>query len=166
LQQQVVVSQQQLKTERAELLPQINTGPLFGLENAHGGQKKQGWRVSLSLPLFLSQNRARIQAAQTGVQLAEAQRKREIQDLNREYSVALAQLLREQKSIQYYSTTARQQAIDITQTALRLFQAGQMNYIETVRNMITAFQTKANYLEAVRSFNQALIELKYLNGSL
>lgn len=167
LQQQIVVSQKELKAERAELLPQINTGPLFGLEKAHGeGIKRQGWRVSLSMPLWFNQNRARIKAAQTGVQLAEAQRRREIQDLNREYSIAISQLLREQKSLQYYTTVANQQAIDITQTALRLFQAGQMNYIETMRNIITAYQTKINYLETIRNFNQALTELKYLNGSL
>ena len=166
LQQQVVVSQKELKAERAELLPQINTGPLFGLEKAHGeGTKKQGWRVSLSVPIWRGQNRARIRAAQTGVQLAEAQRRREIQDLNREYTTTLGQLLREQKSIQYYTTVANQQAIDITQTALRLFQAGQVNYIETMRNIITAYQTKENYLESIRNFNQALTELKFLNGS-
>ena len=164
LQQQVTISQQELKAERAELLPQINTGPLFGLENKN--DRKQGWRFGVSIPLWFNQNRARIKAAQTGIQLAEAQRTREIQDLNRQYAVTFSQLLREQKSIQYFITIANQQAIDITQTAIRLYQGGQMNYIETIRNIITAFQTKTNYLEAIRNFNQALIELKYLNGSL
>lgn len=166
LQQQVVVSQQQLKAEKAELLPQINTGPLFGLEDAHGGRKRQGWRVSLSVPIWFNQNKARIRAAQTGVQFAEAQRRREIQDINRDYSTIVGQVLREQKSIQYYTSIANKQAADITTTALRLFGAGQMNYIETIRNIITAFQTRSNYLEAIRNFNQAIIELKYLNGTL
>ena len=166
LQQQVVVSQKELKAERAELLPQINTGPLFGLQTSASDQRKLGWRVNLSMPLWFSQNRARIQAAQTGVQIAEAQRRRQIQDLNREYTTALSQLFREQKSLQYFTTIANQQAVDITQTALRLFQAGQVNYIETMRNIITAYQTKVNYLETIRNFNQALTELKYLNGSL
>ena len=166
LQQQVVVSQKELKAERAELLPQINTGPLFGLQTSASDQRKLGWRVSLSMPLWFSQNRARIQAAQTGVQIAEAQRRRQIQDLNRDYTTALSQLFREQKSLQYFTTIANQQAVDITQTALRLFQAGQVNYIETMRNIITAYQTKVNYLETIRNFNQALTELKYLNGSL
>lgn len=168
LQQQVVVSQKELKAERLELLPQINTGPLFGLEPPHGvnAVKRQGWRVSLSVPVWRNQNKARIRAAQTGVQLAEAQRRREIQDLNREYSITLSQLLREQKSLQYYTNIANQQAAEITQTVLRLFQAGQVSYIETLRNIITAYQTKENYLGTIRSFNQALTELKYLNGSL
>ncbi|MCY7421627.1 MAG: TolC family protein [Chitinophagaceae bacterium] len=166
LQQQVVISQQQLKSVKAELLPQITTGPFFGLQKKPDGDKKQGWRIGLSLPLWTNQNRSKIKAAQTGVQLAEAQRTLEIQDLNRQYSTTLAQVLREQKSIQYYTKIANQQAVDITATALRLFGAGQMNYIETVRNIIIAYQTRANYLEAIRNFNQAIIELKYINGTL
>jgi cobalt-zinc-cadmium resistance protein CzcA len=166
LQQQVVVSQQQLKVEKAELLPSVTAGPLFGLQKTAGEERRLGFRVGLSIPLWFNQNRARIRAAQTGVQFAGAQRRREIQDINREYSTTLAQVLREQKNIQYYITIANQQAEDITATALRLFQAGEMNYIETIRNIITAYQTRTNYLEAIRNFNQAIIELKYLNGTL
>jgi cobalt-zinc-cadmium resistance protein CzcA len=166
LQQQIVVNKQQVKAERAELLPAVTTGPLFGLQKQTDEQRRLGFRVGLSIPLWLNQNRARIKAAQTGVEIAEAQRVREIQNLNRDYSTILGQVLREQKSIQYFRTIANQQAADITTTALRLFQAGQMNYTETLRNIIVAYQTKTNYLEAIRNFNQAVIELKFLNGTL
>jgi cobalt-zinc-cadmium resistance protein CzcA len=166
LQQQIAVSKQQVKAERAELLPAVTAGPLFGLQKQMDEQRRLGFRVGLSIPLWLNQNRARIRAAQTGVEIAEAQRVREIQNLNRDYSTILAQVLREQKSIQYFRTIANQQAADITTTALRLFQAGQMNYTETLRNIIVAYQTKINYLEAIRNFNQAVIELKFLNGTL
>jgi cobalt-zinc-cadmium resistance protein CzcA len=166
LQQQITVSQQQVKAERAELMPAVTAGPLFGLQKSSDEQRRLGFRVGVSLPLWLNQNRARIRAAQTGVQVAEAQRQRELQELNREFSTTLAQVLKEQKSIQYFTTIANKQAVDITTTALRLFHAGQMNYTETLRNVIIAFQTKANYLEAIRNFNQAVIELKYINGTL
>jgi len=166
LQQQVALSEQELKAERAELLPSINTGPLFGLENKAGEDKKLGWRVGLAIPLWLNQNRARINAAKTGIQIAEAQQKKELQDLNRQYTIVRSQLLKEQQSIRYFTEVANKYASEIIETALRLFQAGQANYIETVRNIITAFQTKANYLEAVKNYNQSLIELKYLTGTL
>lgn len=166
LQQQVALSEQELKAERAELLPSVNTGPLFGLENKAGEDKKLGWRVGLAIPLWLNQNRARVNAAKTGIQLAEAQRKKELQDLNRQYTIVRSQIFKEQQSIRYYTEVGNKQGSEIIETALRLFQAGQANYIETVRNIITAYQTKANYLEAVRNYNQAIIELKYLTGTL
>lgn len=167
LQQQLAISQQQLKAERAELLPQVNAGPLFGLQDAHEGlgSKRIGLRVGISVPLWFGQNRSRIRAAQTGVQLAEAERQRDLQDLQRGYQLAVATVTRTQKSLDYYNQTAIKQANEITATALRLFQAGQVSYIETLRNIITAYQTKENYLETLRTYNQAVIELRYLTGN-
>ena len=165
LQQQIIISQKQLRVEKAELLPQVNTGPLFGLQNAHAGTKRLGLRVGVSVPLWFGQNRSRIKAAQTGIQLAEAQKNRELQNLQRDYQLTLSSVTRAQKSIAYYSNIATKQANEIMETALRLFEAGQVSYIEALRNIVTAYQTKAGYLETIRSYNQAVIELKYLTGN-
>ena len=167
LQQQIAVTQKQLQVEKAELLPQVNAGPLFGLQAPHGdASKRLGLRVGLSVPLWFGQNRSRIQAARTGVQLAEAERKRDLQNLQRDYQLSMSTVSRTKQSIEYYNQTAIKQSDEITQTALRLFQAGQVSYIETLRNIIIAYQTKANYLETIRRYNQAVIELRYLTGNL
>jgi len=165
LQQQISIYEKQLKVARAELLPQVNAGPLFGLQNPSEGSKKLGFRLGVSVPLWFGQNRSRIQAAQTGVQLAVAESKRGLQNLQRDYQLTFSTLSRTQKSIDYYNTTAMKLADEIMQTAFRLFQAGQVSYIETLRNIITAYQTKSNYLETIRTYNQAVIELKYLTGN-
>lgn len=166
LQQQIAVTQGELKNERAELLPQITAGPLFGLDPPHGeGTKRLGFRLGLSVPLWLGQNRSRINAARIGVQQAEAERDRELQRLNREYAVAIYNLRREQQSLTYYSTVANRQADEIIQTARRLFTAGETNYIEMLRNIITAYGNKTAYLETIRNYNQAVIELNYLTAN-
>jgi len=165
LQQQIAISQKQLKVEKAELLPQVNAGPLFGLQNADEGSKKLGFRLGVSIPLWFGQNKSRIRAAQTGVQLAEAQRRRGLQDLQRDYQLTKSSVTRAQKNISYYNTIAIKQADEITETALRLFLGGQVSYIETLRNIIIAYQTRSNYLETIRSYNQAVIELRYLTGN-
>lgn len=166
LQQQIAVSERELKTEQAELLPQIMAGPLVGLEPPHGeGGKRLGFRLGLSVPLWFGQNRARVSAAQIGVQQAQAERDRELQRLSREYTVAVYNLRREQKSLDYYSTVASRQADEIIQTARRLFAAGETNYIETLRNIISAYQNKTAYLETVRNYNQVVIELTYLTAN-
>lgn len=165
LQQQVSVSQQQLKAEKAELLPVVTTGPLFGMQNPIDEPRRLGLRVGVSIPLWLGQNRSRIRAAQTGIQLAEAESARELQRIRADYQTANANLLRFQKSIRYYTTTANPQANAIIETARRLFSAGEMNYIETIRNIIVAFTTKDAYLETIRNYNQAVIELKLLTGN-
>ena len=165
LQQQVSVSQQQLKVEKAELLPVITTGPLFGLQNPIDEPRRLGLRVGVSIPIWFGQNRSRIRAAQTGIQLAEAESARELQRIRSDYQTANANLRRYQKSIQYYTTTANAQANEIIETARRLFLAGETNYIETVRNIIVAYTTKNAYLEAIRNYNQAVVELRLLTGN-
>ncbi|HVK96774.1 MAG TPA: TolC family protein, partial [Flavisolibacter sp.] len=166
LQQQVSISQSELRNERSELLPQLTAGPLFGLQPPHGeGTKKLGFRFGVSLPLWFGQNRGRITAAQIGVQQAEAERNREIQRLNKEYSITLSNLRREQRSINYYSTIAIRQADEIIETARRLFAAGETNYTEMLRNVLTAYENKSAYLEAIRNYNQAVIEINYLTAN-
>jgi outer membrane protein TolC len=167
LQQQIAISRGELQVERSELLPQVTTGPLFGLQPPHGeGTKRLGVRVGVSLPLWFGQNKARIRAAELGVQLAEAERAREVQNYRQEYQTVLGQVIGRHRSVNYYATTASRQANEIISTAIRLFQAGQLSYIETLRNIITAYTTKADYLQTIRDYNQAVIELNYLKGTL
>jgi outer membrane protein, heavy metal efflux system len=165
LQQQVSVSEQELKMERSELLPQLTTGPLFGLQNPVGESRKLGFRVGLSIPLWFGQNRSRVQAAQTGVQLAQAESARQLQSLQTDYQSARASFQAAGRNLLYYSTVASQQADEIIQTARRLFVAGETNYIEMLRNIIVAYTTKAGYLQAIRNYNQSVIELRFLTGN-
>jgi outer membrane protein TolC len=166
LEQQIAVSRGALRSEKAELLPQVTAGPLFGIGPPHGeGPKRFGFRLGLSLPVWFAQNNAQLKAARIGVQQAEAERDRELQRLNREYSVALANYRRERRSLTYYSTVANVQADAIIETARRLFEAGETNYIELLRNIITAYGNKSAYLETMRSYNRALIELNYLTAN-
>jgi outer membrane protein TolC len=167
LRQQVAISRGELQVEKSELLPQVTTGPLFGLQAPHGeGTKRLGVRVGVSLPLWFGQNRSRIRAAELGVQLAEAERTRELQAYRQEYQTVVGQVAGRYRSVNYYATTASVQANEIISTAFRLFGAGQLSYIETLRNMITAYATKADYLQAIRDYNQAVIQLNYLKGTL
>jgi outer membrane protein TolC len=164
LQQQVNIAQQELKVQRGQSLPEFTAGPLFPLSSDY--KQAIGYRLGISVPLWFGQNRARINAARTGIELAEAERQREIRNLSREYQLAYSNLIKEQTSLNYYNTIALNQSYEITETALRLFNAGEMDYIEALRNIITAFETKVNYLETLKNYNEALIELKYLNGTL
>lgn len=166
LRQQIAISKGELQVERSELLPQVTTGPLFGLQAPHGeGNKRLGLRVGVSMPLWFGQNRARIRSAEIGVQLAEAERARELQAYRQEYQTTLGQVLARARRVNYYATTATRQAEEMIATALRLFSAGQLTYTETLRNVITAYTTRSSYLETIRDFNQAVIQLNYIKGT-
>jgi outer membrane protein TolC len=164
LQQQISIAERELQLQRAELLPQISAGLLFPTTRDY--ERAIGYQVGVSIPIWRRQNRSRIAAGETAVQIARAQQDLEIQRLNARYRQALTNLSREVRSLEYYNSVALPQSRAIMETSQRLFQGGELNYIESLRNLITAFEIQTDHLEALRSYNEIVIELNYLNGSL
>lgn len=164
LQQQIAISQKELQVERAELLPQIQASVSFPTTSEY--ERPVGYQLGITVPIWGRQNRSRIAAAKTSIEIARAQQELQQQRLTAEYRQALANYQRELQSLNYYNTTALPQANAIIETSQRLFGGGQLNYIESLRNLQSAFDIFINHLETHRSYNEAVIHLNYLNGTL
>jgi outer membrane protein, heavy metal efflux system len=164
LQQQITINESQLGVTKASLLPQIQAGVSFPTTREF--ERPVGAQFGITIPIWRKQNRSQIAAAQTGVELARAQQQLAQQRLNADYRQALANYQREIQSLNYYNSTALQQARAIIETSQRLFQGGELNYIESLRNLQTAFDIFLNHLETHRAYNEAVIQLNYLNGTL
>lgn len=164
LQQQVALSEKELRVEKAELLPQLQAGLSFPTKNNY--ERIPGYQAGISLPLWGRQNRARINAAKTGIEMARAQQQLEQQRLNAQYKQAFYNYYREVQSLEYFNATALPQARAIMETSQRLFSGGELNYIESLRNLQSAFDIFFNHVETIRALNEAVIQLRYLNGSL
>lgn len=164
LRQQTAISESALKVERAELLPQVQAGVLFPVTKEY--ERAIGYQAGVSIPIWIRQNRNRIAAAKTGIEIARAQQELEQQRLNAQYRQALANYRREAQSLSYFNNIALPQARQIIETSGRLFQGGELNYIESLRNLQTAFTIFTNHLDTYREYNEAVIQLNYLNGTL
>ena len=164
LQQQIAIGQKQLQAEKSELLPQIQAGVSFPTTQNY--VRSVGYQVGITLPVWRRQNRSRIAAAQTGIEIAKAQQELEQQRLNAQYRQAVTNYQRELQSLTYYNNTALPQARAIVETSQRLFNGGQLNYIESLRNLQSAFEIFLNHLETHRAYNESVIQLNYLNGTL
>jgi cobalt-zinc-cadmium efflux system outer membrane protein len=164
LEQQVEVSQRELKLEKRSLLPSINAGVLLPTTKEY--ENFLGYQVGISIPLWARQNRSRIAAASTGVELAAANQQNALQQLENQYLINQVNVQKEQASLQYFNAVALRQSAEIIETSRRLFAAGQISYIESLRNITSAFEMQINYLETLRNYNQAVIELNYITGNL
>jgi len=164
LQQQVSIAQRELRLQQSELGPQFYAGPLFPTTQVY--ERFLGFQAGVSLPLWGRQNRSRIEAGKTGIEVARAQRELEQQRLNTRYRQSITNLQRERRSLGYFNQTALSQAEAIIAVSRRLFQGGELNYIESLRNLINAFDLMNGRMDAHRAYGEALIELKYLNGTL
>lgn len=164
LQQQVLIGEKELKLQRSQLLPEFQAGVSF--PTSGGYEKPIGYQFGITIPIWQRQNRARVAAAKTGIEIARAQQELQSQQLRADYRQALANYQRDLQSLGYYNQTALPQARAIVETSRRLFEAGQLNYIESLRNLQSAFDIYFAHLDTHRSFNESVIRLKYLNGSL
>ena len=164
LQQQITINESQLGVTRASLLPQIQAGVSFPTTKEF--ERPVGAQFGITIPIWRKQNRSQIAAAKTGIELARAQQDLAQQRLNADYRQALSNYQREIQSLTYYNSIALQQAKAIIETSQRLFQGGQLNYIESLRNLQTAFDIFLAHLETHRAYNEAVLQLNYLNGTL
>jgi outer membrane protein TolC len=164
LHQQIAIGQKELQLERSELLPQMQAGLLFPTTKEY--ERPVGYQLGITMPIWRRQNRGRIEAAQTSIEIARAQQELEQQRLNAQYRQALMNYQRELQSLTYYNNTALPQARAIIETSQRLFGGGQLNYIESLRNLQTAFDIFTDHLESHREYNEVVIQLNYLNGTL
>ena len=164
LQKQVEVNNAELQLEKKSLLPSLNAGVLFPLAKEY--DNFLGYQVGISIPIWRGQNKSRIAAANTGVELAEANQQNTLLSLQNQLLVNQVNVQKEHGSLAYFNNIALQQSNEIIETSRRLFAAGQITYIESLRNITSAFETRINYLETLRNYNQAVIELNYLTGNL
>ncbi len=164
LQQQITINQRELEVQKSQLSPEITAGLLFPTTKEY--EHAVGYQVGISIPIWRRQNRSRIESAKTGVEIARAGLELEQQRLNAQYRQAITNYKRDLQSLSYFKNTALPQARDIIETSQRLFQGGELNYIESLRNLQNAFDILSNHLETLRSYNEAVIQLNYLNGTL
>lgn len=160
--QNIEVSRQNLRLAHARNLPGLTVGYLnqAGRDNRFGNRLQGG----LTLPVYSLLNRSRTQAAEARLRAATAQRAAAGLELNSQYQQALADVRKYGASLRYFQATGLPQAATLISTAQRLFQAGEVSYYLFAQSVSQAFQIRAEYLDAVRGYQEALIQLTYLQG--
>jgi outer membrane protein, heavy metal efflux system len=164
LRQQVVIGQQELRVAKSQLSPEITTSILFPTTKDY--ERPVGYQVGVSIPIWGRQNRSRIAAAKTNIEMIRAGQELEQQRINAQYRQIFTAYRRDLQSLGYFTNTALPQARAIIETSQRLFQGGELNYIESLRNLQNAFDIFIDHLETLRSYNESVIQLNYLNGTL
>lgn len=160
--QNIEVSQQNLRLAQARNLPGLTLGYLnqAGRDNPFGNRLQGG----ITLPVYFFLNRSRTQAAEARLRAATAQRAAAGLELNSQYQQALADVRKYGASLRYFQETGLPQAATIVSTAQRLFRSGEVSYYLFAQSVNQAFQIRAEYLDAVRGYQEALIQLNYLQG--
>lgn len=168
IQQQQQIAQAGVAFEQSKLLPDLSLGYLNGSIRGIGaddlfytGKRFSSIQVGVGIPIFNKAQKARINSATLNEKIAESQYQQVKQQINTEYQVAMAQYQKFQATVQYMERTGLKNAQIITETANKQLAAGEINYLEWVQLINQATMVKSDYIEAVRSLNEAIIQLIY-----
>lgn len=162
--QEIEVNQKNLKLQKSKALP----GLAFGYFNQ--GERETPtrlrFRFGVTIPLWFWQYKSNIQAAKTGVAIAQEKSEGFKQQLNYELMQAKTEMTSNYLSYNYYKDTGLPKAEEIISTAKRFFESGETDYINYLRNISTAYETRLKFAETLNKLNHSILTINYLTGKL
>ena len=90
--------------------------------------------------------------------LAEQQQKTLMRDATNEY-------MRAKQVLDYYERQGNAEAALMAKLSQINYENGEMGYVEYIQNQTSALDVQLRYIDAVNDYNQAIININYLNGN-
>ena len=169
IRQQQHIADATIQLERSRLLPGLSIGynnvsiQGTGADNKTYSTSKRFSSVQLGIgiPIFNKAQKAKINSAKFSKQVAESNYSAGLQMLQTEYRVAIAQYNKYIQTVQYFESKALNNALLIVTTANLQLANGSINYLEWVQMINQATVVRSDYIEAVRSLNESVIQVNY-----
>lgn len=147
-----------LRIERSKFFPEFSLGyvrqkiaPLNGLNS---------WMVGVSFPLFFSAQHSRCRQAKLDLTMSEWEADRNSTELSNKVSELESQITQTQKTLDYYSKAALNEAKSLTETALLQFKESEIDIVAFVQSLQTARDIRRSYIETVYAYNVLALEIE------
>ena len=152
-----------IETQKAQLLPQINSG--LRLQSAFGDFPLFGYQIGVNVPLFRKAYNTRIEAAKVGVKVQEAAFNTERQELDRKISELRYRIEHQLHILEYLEEELRPVVDEQSEVNLQAYQEGEIGYLEYLDSLEQVMEVKQQYLNALYQFNALQVELDYWLGN-
>lgn len=173
MEQQQTIAANQTKVEKSKLLPGLmlgynnnsfkGTGP--DNKNYDGSDRFHSAQLGVSIPIFSKGQKARINASRISESVAESQFQAMDATLQNRYKKLLANYQNNLDIVRYFEDTGLKNAAIIAETAQKQFFNGEINYLDFVVLINQAIGIQSNYTDAVKTLNEAIIQINYLTSN-
>lgn len=177
MQQQVNVSRMEKKVERSRALPEFSVGyfsqTIQGVQDVNGvqrsfgaGDRFNGIQAGVSIPLWFVPYASKVKAARLKEKIAQTDADYYLKTVAGNYRELMGEFVKYSASIEYYEKQAAPEADMIIEQATQSYKAGAMDYLDYVQNLNRALAIKQNYLDALNSYNQTVINIEFITGKI
>jgi cobalt-zinc-cadmium resistance protein CzcA len=175
--QQVEISRVEKSLEGSRMLPDFNIGyfsqTMQGIQDVNGvprtfsaGDRLTGLQAGIEIPLWFLPYTSKIKAARLHELIAKNNAEYYSQSMLGNYRSMMGEYSKFDKSVDFYEKQALPEADIIIRQATRSYQSGALDYLEYVHNLSQALEIKLNYLDALNSYNQTIINIGFITGKI
>ncbi len=175
--QQVEVAGLDKKLEQSRALPGLSLGyfsqTMQGMQEVNSvprifgpDDRFNGIQAGISLPIWYKPYAARVKAAGIRHEIAQTNAEAYTKTLDANYRSLLDEYKKFSKSVDFYEQQAVPEAGYIIEQAGRSYKAGAMDYLDYVLNLNRALTIRQNYLDALNSYIQTMINIEYISGKI
>ena len=156
------LSEVTLSLERQRLLPDLHLSVFQGTNNGLDAKRYNGFQAGVSIPLWFGANKSKINAAKTETLIIADEAANFKIQLESRYKGLLSDLRKFQEAIIYYETSGETLAKELTTSASKSFQNGEIDFLQYVQLLESAKNIQIAYLQNLNQYNTTVLELNYL----
>ena len=153
-----------VKAERQRLLPDISLGYFYGNNRFENARGYHGFQVGLGIPLYPGDQRSKIKANRIATDANELLLQNNLILLEMKYNNLKNELEKYNKTIDFYNNTGKKLSDEITRTATRSYESGEIDFYQLVLSLENALKLTLDYYEAVSEYNRIALEINYLHS--
>ena len=166
LEQQKKIFKAETALQKAKFLPEIilgyNNNSFAGI-GLNDSQRFHSAQIGLGIPLFTRSLKAKLNASKVAESISESDYQMHILNLKNEYNKLFAQYKSNLEIVSYFENNSNKNSKIIIDIANKQFINGDINYLDFVLLINQSITIQNTYIEAVKSLNENIIALNYLN---
>jgi heavy metal efflux system protein len=177
IKQKVELVHLEKKLEQSRALPDFSVGyfsqTMQGTQDVNGiprtfgaGDRFNGIQAGISVPLWFAPYTSKVKAAKVKELAAIANAGYYTRSLTGQYRSLLDELEKFRSSVEYYEKQAVPEAALIIDQSIRSYKAGALDYLDYVLSLSRALSIQQNYLDALNSYNQTIINIEFVTGKV
>ena len=153
---------QNISAKKSMLFPEISVGYFNQqIDNVKGFS---GWQVSVAVPLWFVPEKNKISQAKVEYEQSLSNTEYVKKSFARNYENVISKYELLQKRIKYFETDGITNAEKIIEKSSKLYQIGEIEYIDYIQHINNALDMKESYLKALFEYNKTINLINYYNA--
>jgi len=171
----VAGKEKEVSINKSSYLPEFSLGysnqsiignhTVNGIDAYYGsGQRFQSVSATVSLPIFTSATKAKVNAAKINKEIAVENADYQLKQIESQYGIAVNEYLKYKGQLAYYENNVLKQVQLIIENSKNSYNSGNINTLEYIQSLNMAIALKNKYNNTLNKYNQSIIEIEYLIG--